>query len=49
MVVHKLMRIAYSEGGGLGLDELEEQRQNIAAQLAYVEADYEERVGSSTV
>jgi hypothetical protein len=50
MIVHKLMRIAYTERFTSVVDYLErEERQHIAEQLAYVEADYEERVGPPTV
>ena len=46
MVIHKLMRLAFEEDADCLMEELEMQREHVAAQLAYVLVDSERKRAS---
>lgn len=45
-LLHKLMRLAYEEHATYVVEALKKDREHVSQQLAYVLADYKERVGS---
>ena len=46
MLIHKLMRLAFEEDADYLMEELEMQREHVAAQLAYVLVDSERKRAS---
>jgi hypothetical protein len=46
LLIHRLMRLAHEGGATYIVETLEKDREHVSQQLAYVMADYEERVGS---
>jgi hypothetical protein len=46
LLIHRLMRLAHEGDATYIVETLEKDREHVSQQLAYVMADYEERVGS---